>query len=354
MIVWVVAALAWTATTAGLPQDTVEPWDDAYHYAEFNDGRHDSNYVEWWYFNLYDEQQDLRAIFHYSIIDPDDLLGLGTASVGATLYTADGALTRTDSYGPEAFQASYDAADVAIDDGFVEVIDADTYRIVGAAGIAPRIEWDLVFVRRAPSWFAKDRQSVGVLSWEQMSWLVYMPRATVSGEVRVDDRVYRVEESPGYHDHNWGEWIPTTVLWNWAQYSEPGLALEIGDFRRSPAGVVSIERDGRRTVFEKDEYTLLHVGWEWDPENRRWYPLETWLFAGNDTVRLAVSLRTLETEPLELPVEIPFLLREPLLYEQTAAYLGAVWEKDAAGRFRLVATFRGNGFKEYTTRRLRR
>lgn len=34
--------------------------DDAYHYHLFRDGRHDWNYVEWWYFNVIDEPTGLH------------------------------------------------------------------------------------------------------------------------------------------------------------------------------------------------------------------------------------------------------------------------------------------------------
>jgi hypothetical protein len=48
---------------------------------------------------------------------------------------------------------------------------------------------------------------------------VYMPRASVSGSMTVDGRRYRLRGARGYHDHNWGEWIPGLVTWNWAQYT---------------------------------------------------------------------------------------------------------------------------------------
>jgi hypothetical protein len=66
-----------------------------------------------------------------------------------------------------------------------------------------------------------------------MSWLVYMPGARVNGQVTVDGHVYEMD-APGYHDHNWGEWIFTDALWNWAQYAEPDLAFAMADFIRQP------------------------------------------------------------------------------------------------------------------------
>lgn len=107
-----------------------------------------------------------------------------------------------DEYAPELFTASSQEADVGI-------------------------EWS--------AWFAVDRMAVSTLPWERMSWLVYMPRAVVSGRPAVDGQVYVVTAS-GYHDHNWGEWAFTNAPWNWAQCSARGLSFELGDFVGGPAG----------------------------------------------------------------------------------------------------------------------
>ncbi len=326
--------------------------DDAYHYVP--DGRHDASYVEWWYFSVFDEQQDLQAIFHYSIIDPGDYGGFGVTSVGSTTYRSGSIVTETDSFPTGEFRGSYESANLTVGANSIEVIDPDTYRIVGSAGEDHRVAWDLLFQRRMDPWFARDHQQVGRLAWEWMSWLVYMPGASVSGELSIDGQVHRLDGVPGYHDHNWGEWIPTGVLWNWAQYYQPGLAFELGDFRWSDVGIASVDLQGRRTVFTKGQYRLVHTAWEQDPANGRRFPVETWFFAENETTRLVIKLRTLDTAALEAPVEIPFLRREPLLYEQTADDDGTLWEKDPAGEWRLVVRFRGGGFKEYTTTRPQR
>ena len=208
------------------PGEQVLPSEDAYHYGYFADGQHDGNYVEWWYFNLFAE--DIQVIFSYAIIDPENHTGLGMAAVGAVAYTPQGIVNESDSFLQDMFSASYDQADVQVEGNTIEVIDSDTYRIVGSIGDG-RVQWDLIYTRQADSWFGGDREKVGLFPWEQMSWLAYMPGAYVSGEVEVDGEIYSVNSAPGYHDHNWGEWIPTTALWNWAQYFEPGRDIGDGD-----------------------------------------------------------------------------------------------------------------------------
>jgi hypothetical protein len=75
-----------------------------------------------------------------------------------------------------------------------------------------------------------------------------------------------VHGAAGYHDHNWGEWIPTELLWNWASYHEPGFGLALGDFRNWPTGVLGVDVEGERVVFEKGQYLLIHTQWAWNAE----------------------------------------------------------------------------------------
>jgi hypothetical protein len=209
----------------------VQAVDDAYHYRFFADGQHDATYFEWWYFNVFDAQQGLQAIFVYRITDPDNRAGQGAAQVQAVAYTPQGIVTASDVYPPELFSASYERADVQVATNALQALDADTYRLVGASRDG-RLTWNLLYRRQAQPWYAADRAAGGRLGWEQASWLIYMPGAQVSGQVAVDGQVYRLDAG-GYHDHNWGEWlIADAFAWNWAQYAEPGLALVLGDFER--------------------------------------------------------------------------------------------------------------------------
>lgn len=324
----------------------VSPADDAYHFREWADGHHDINYIEWWYFNLFDSQQNVQAIFTYFVADPANLAGIGLSQVTAVAYTPAGIVSLTDVYPVDAFEASYEQADVQIEANRIEVIDADSYRIVGATR-GGRLAWDLTYSRQASSWFAADRMVVGSLPWEQMSWLVYMPRAAVTGQLTVDGQTYAVTTS-GYHDHNWGEWVVTDALWNWAQYSEPGLAFELGDFIGGPVGLASLDVGGEHTVFTKDQYRLVHTRWAYDEVNRRPYPVESHFLAENAATRLALTLRVTATDVLRggYPAPLPVAL----VYEQTAEYTGRLWRKGSDGLWRLTTSFQGSGFKEYTAK----
>jgi len=347
-LLWTLFVLFWLTSSAvfslALAED-ISLSDDAYHYQDWKNGRHDGNYTEWWYFNFFDGKQDFQCIFTYLITDPDNITGRGFAQVTAVAYAPGGIVSENDAYAPGMFSASYVSPDVEIGSNSIWVINDDVYEITGAS-LDGRLSWDLTYVRKADPWFAADRMKVGFLPWEQMDWLVYMPRAEVTGEVTVDGNVYSVSGVPGYHDHNWGEWIPSDALWNWGQYSEPGLAFELGDFIGKPAGLASIDFQGERTVFTKDQYSLAHTRWAYDSRNRVWYPTQTVLSAGNESAVLILTIRSIRTDPLrgDLPLPLP----DVIIYEQTARYEGQFWKRDAQGQWVLAAPIQGNGFKEYT------
>ena len=321
--------------------------DDAYHYSEWADGHHDVAYTEWWYFNVFDARSGVKAIFSYFVTDPADKLGQGQSRMVAVAYTPGGAVSAIDGFSPEAFSASDRRADVTIDANTIRVGDDGTYHVRGRS-LDGRLEWDLAFEAEAAPWLAADRLPVGRRAWETMSWLVFMPRARVVGQVRVDERTFEVE-APGYHDHNWGEWIPTHALWNWAQYSDRRVAIEVGDFIGKPVGRVAIDVDGDRAVFTPGQYRLTHTRWARDRVNGGSYPVESVLVAANDAVRVDLTLRAAQTEPLR--GDLPFPLADVIIYEQTARYTGQVSRRTPAGTWETVASIAGRGFKEYTATR---
>ena len=340
---------AWALADGGVSPVTRQ--DDAYHFASFADGRHDGNFAEWWYFNLVEPEQGVQAIFTYSVVDPTNRTGRGLSSVLAVAYVAGGPHQEGAYLPPDSFAASGDQADVTVGEdlpagGRIEVIDDRRYRIVGTVAGAHSIAWNLVYTRQGDSWFAADRRHVGRLPWEQMSWLVYMPSASVSGTMTVDDRVYRLRGARGYHDHNWGEWIPGIVTWNWAQYSGPRVRVAMGDFPRVHEGTVGVDFGGRRTVFGKSQYRLTHSAWRFDAVNKCWFPAVSRLRAESESLALDVRFKALDTVPIVPPLDLPIL---PLVYEQTADITGTLWEKTPQGEWRERTSFAGTGFKEYTS-----
>lgn len=348
-----VAVSLWlgVAPASGPDDAPVSRPDDGYHFSSFADGEHDGRYAEWWYFNLIDPGQDLQMIFAYSVVDPANRSRLGLSTVLAVVYRAGGTVQQLAAFPPGSFSGSPEQADVTVSGapsgrGRIEVQDDDRYRITGAAFGEHRITWSLVYAREGTPWFAADRWNVGGRPWELMSWLVYMPGATVSGTVTVDGVTYRLRGARGYHDHNWGEWIPGVVTWNWAQYSAPGIAVALGDFPRVERGIVAVDFEGRREVFERPQYVIDHGEWTYDPVNKRRFPARTSLRAEGATAALELRMDALATEGIVPPLDLPV---RPLIYEQTVRVTGVLWERDEAGGWRLRTRFAGLGFKEYTS-----
>lgn len=208
--------------------------DDGYHFPEFQDGQHDLSYIEWWYFNLDDPENNIQAIITYGVVNPGNVISLGIARLLTVTYLSDGVITEDDFYPVDAFSAATDQADVAIGENRIEVIDEDTYRISGSSRNG-KIIWDLTYTRQTEPWGNIDRVPVGGFSWEVMSWLIYMPGAKVEGEMTIEGVKYLIS-AKGYHDHNWGEWIFSGPMWNWAQYYEEGLTFDLGDIANRGQG----------------------------------------------------------------------------------------------------------------------
>jgi hypothetical protein len=334
--------LALFGTRAFAQRPAVPETADGYHFAEWLGTTHLANYTEWWYFNVYDSTNNVKAIFTYFITNPAGLTGglypVGISEMSAVAYTANSVVTETDIYPVAAFSAAYNRADVRIGKNTVTVIDPEAYEISGASRDG-RMVWKLNYRRAAPSWYAANRISVAPESWELMSWLLYMPSASVSGTLTVDGIVYNVS-APGYHDHNWGEWDLTGVPWNWAQYSQPGLTFDLGDFPNKPGGIASVEWNGQRYVFQSGQYTLTHTVWAFDAAHGVYYPTQSVFQADNGTAQVNLNMLVQMTDPLTAP--LPPGVPNAIIYEQTVAYSGSVTVNG------LSTDIAGNGFKEYT------
>lgn len=328
-----------SSDASGSSDQLVTEKDDAYHYKYWEAGSpYDAVYTEWWYFNLYDQNRNLQAIFSYQVVDPGNVNNQGISFVSAAAYQGSNIVNTFDLFPLSSFSSSYRVADVAMGANKISVLDPNTYQINGASSNG-RIAWNLRYNRESDSWFAGDHVHVAPAAWEQMSWLLYMPRAHVSGTVTVDGHPYSVESS-GYHDHNWGEWDVSQVRWNWAQYSEPDLSFDLGDFIGNPNGRAAIEVSGRRTVFLADQYKLVHTKWAYDTQNKTFYPTESIFTADNGVVRAYVKMDVVKTDPLPVfPGQV--------IYEQPSRFTGSVTEQESGGS-KYERKFEGNGFKEYT------
>jgi hypothetical protein len=337
---FVLAALPLYSQTTPVPKV-----EDAYHFRYWAGMGHAAEYTEWWYFNVYDSANNLQAIFTYFVTNPANILGAGALGFGAAQVTSvaflgnGSVITENDRYPLVRFSAAYEQADVAIGRNRISVDDPDHYRITGASRDG-RIAWNLSYLRDADSWYAANRVNVGAEPWQLMSWLLYMPRAAVSGTLTIDGATYTVN-SAGYHDHNWGEWNLTGVAWNWAQYSQPGLTFDLGDFPGKPAGFVSVEVNGQRAIFANNQYTLAHTQWAYDSQNGISYPTQSVFQGNNGSAQISLVMDVHQSDPISSGLKPP--AANLVLYEQTAHFTGQVSVSGSS-----PISFAGDGFKEYS------
>lgn len=182
----------------------LEPADDA---------RHDPGGplpYEWWYFDASFENgySAVAIVWPMNYSKP----WRRQCTVQLSIYTPEGETCKHYIFPPRStFQASRNTCDVRVGKGFMR-------------GQYPRYEIsleaegdgvELVFESEVPGW--KPGQGANVVPFplmKTMGWLVPVPRARVSGRLRLGDRVVEVE-GHGYHDHNWGETPIFHVVDNW-------------------------------------------------------------------------------------------------------------------------------------------
>ena len=109
----------------------------------------------------------------------------------------------------------------------------------------------------------------------KINWVV-VPRLAASGTVIVDRRVYRLDETPAYHDHNWGQWRwGDDFAWQWgfalpAEAENPWCVVfdRMTDRRRSTALELKLslwKGDRLQRLFFQDEIRLEQSGFVVQP-----------------------------------------------------------------------------------------
>jgi hypothetical protein len=299
------------------------PQKDGYKYPTISDSVSSENYLEWWYFEL--ETEDFDMWFVYEIDNPDNVEGgipkaawLGTAILGDGI-DIDTSGTAVD-YGE--FSASTETLDVNIDGNTIVAVDENTIVVQGYDYRAD-VTWDLVYHRSYfPSTPVLDSVPCGILPNDEVGYVVWMPRAVVSGTVIIGEDVFVVDGATGYHDHNWGD--PITFFyspWSKAQLSTDTFFI---------GGVVP------RLVFEnlpQKGLSLLYVDGEWkdlgaptvdvlettiDPETGFEYPVtysltkKTWKYEIDMIISDGGGLKW---SGIETITEIPLFLLKSFHYE---------------------------------------
>ena len=245
--------------------------NDGFKWPAHTDVAHAALYMEYWYFNFTDLDTGKGGIIGFGVVNPGNVLGLGTAAVtGAVFDGKGGGSSFMDIVRIEDFSAHTERAEVRVgDSGRLDQPAADEV-LVRATDPKGRIAIDLRF-HEAFQPVLETVDARGKRPWEWNSWLIYMPSAKVTGTITVDGQTTTITNGGGYHDHSWGAWLLPASTWAWAVWSDPGNqhAGVIGyhcAFEESQAFVVLPDGNGGEYRIEFDESTMVFT----PKATRRW------------------------------------------------------------------------------------
>lgn len=333
------------------PSTNVSEADDAYHLDQFADRSHESEYMEWWYFNFIDVESGLAGFVQYGIYDPEDRLGLRLPILYSTNYylgSKSQPFISQQIEGDVPFSASSEVANVTLDiTNTITVLDADTYHLVGSSpdGFSA---WNLTYKRQnSLSVFMDDDLSMPGRfdKWTVLSWIVYMPRAIIEGDWYVNGHTYQIKAATGYHDHNFGLWPSWDMLWAWIQYNDNEVTLvgsaTAGGETEAGGIFVYLQSTQEKLFFNLTGVNINRSNWTHKFFIRDWtYPAVTAISNvpstdGKYLLNLSWEVQT-----------IAFLWKLPVIvFEQVSLYSGSiVLSDDSSPPFDIG----GYGFSEWT------
>ena len=208
---------------------------DSFHPPADDDPRR-MMYNEWHYFNVIDEEQNLSFMttlkLSGNIYDPIPFSS-SVATVVLSYSTPDGENITGDNYPitPVQVEFSSETPDLQIysstvtltNEGYhVHVESADSLTVFDAI-FKP-------FTEPAPFFTAMPSEPYRVINW-----LVASPKMKVDGTLTISKgngqkKTYTLENTRGYHDHNWGYWLwQDDIGWDWGQASESKNHLDGND-----------------------------------------------------------------------------------------------------------------------------
>ncbi|MBW6516877.1 MAG: hypothetical protein K0A89_00015 [ANME-2 cluster archaeon] len=302
-------------------------------------------YNEWHYFNVIDEEQDLSFMTTlrlcgniYDLYNPLN----GTAVVVLSYSTPGGSNMTVDPYPMLLAEYSNEMPDLRInsstvtltDEGYhVHVESADRQTVFDAL-FKPFTEPAPLFV--APyEQYGQDRV---------INWLVASPKMKVDGTLTIRkgtelEQTYTLENTRGYHDHNWGYWLwQDDIGWDWGQASESRNHLDGNDVgkyafcfgnvtnnghNKSRGAVLNIWKNKKIIAgFEDGEIQIQHEYMTILPQipilQNNSFPWVTVLTASDGENSMVISFSTEDVTPLPIWIGVNKYL---VIWEMTGTYV---------------------------------
>lgn len=243
--------------------------EDRWKFKEKCTGRlRDMVFLEWKYFSFI--QDDIQGFLCYSLGNPEDILGMKRGILTYAIYHEHGECI---GY----LEIPKDKLDLEEEGRWVfdtDLLTRSGERSWKLKGGIPEIHWDLDYTMIAPGGtkHMDIGKKIGIDVW--MDWMVFCNSADVEGDLKVGDKLYRID-GMGYYDSNLGHWIPSKTLWTWGncmgRVKDTPISLSLGEsrFGSKPLGYVYLSVGEQTHVFHKDEYTLEYDSKEPVPKEYR-------------------------------------------------------------------------------------
>lgn len=359
-----------------------------FRYEAAKSGPGDFLYSQLWYFNFLDDRgdddpsNDVAGVGAYGVNNPEGLL------VGPGLTTAFGMINRPAAEGgsfnlfapnlPPGGAGEFMASptfepgpgpELRNVYGTIDVVSADEYHVVGKVGDAERgFAWDLVYRRRmAPPWRPWVRWPLPRVAGLLPTWIDYyehMGDALVDGTYRVfeDGResVYALEGAKGYHDGFTGKLVFSVLSWDWVDYKQDDLSVELLNAREPiyscidwaerewvrvcTPGNLRVVHEGRSYDFLRPEISIVYDATAHDDELGVDYPSEETITAQDaDGNRLHLHWSLVRTLKVHYDVPAPF--DDTVTFENVARFEGEFRPADGE-----VRPIRGSGWSNWSGR----
>ena len=316
------------------------PHRDRWHYLDYRDGKHDGQFMEWKYLNFI--QGNLAGYLMYHVMDPERQTSLGSGRLMARV------LRGADFHGGVAkvpmdkIEFDTQTASARFGDAHLNEKTPHNYAVTGTVA---DVAWNLEYNQSTPTLDGFSDACFGVLPWEKSSWMVKMPRARVTGTVSINGTPIQLN-AIGYSDTNWGEFLPFTSRWEWAQFNDDKISVVFGAiYRWGRLYKAFAYAEIHQEVIDFDDATFRILAREWGPE-----PISGINMPTKTTFEMKRGPYTIDCT--YAPVEMDFIslkissfIPKPGVAEQISSFTGTLKHNG-----NIVHSFSGLGFSEYSMR----
>ncbi len=324
------------------------PW----HLKKSPDNLLKASYIEWKYFNF--SAPSVSGIFVYAIFDPLNITSIGGGRMVARIFRDKKIFGGAKRISMKKISASDSSAEIKMDDFGSIAVNKNNYVIKGKLG---GVSWNLKYSPLAQPIRGFSNLGLDFLNLEKASWEIKMPKAKVSGTVKIGKKRFSVR-SFGYTDANWGNFIPITAKFNWAQYNDGKISIVAGETESMEIRGKKIGRwtkiyvtFGRQKIaFLGKNVSIKRDKWMTIPGTNMKAPSIASIQAENKQYALRLEARSLFSDPIrfEMPFSLPF---RPVILEQPAIFAGALFKKSGSS-LKPVCKIKRKGFMECTLREI--